>query len=401
MDFRCSDIFEIPLGCSPKLIAGADGLDNIVRWVYLAEALENSTGTLDWLAGGELVVLTGRSFTRNIPNMLVEFIEQSARKRISGVVINVGLYIDKIPTEVVDVAERLKIPLIEIPWETPLVSFIKGICDEIYERERVAKANCDLANILLFCNTPLPDSAQRMLTQYGFDRATIFNVAILSLDESKLLSEQERSDTLSLLSHKLHSSFLRKGIHVLPTLCGEELAIISPLSSEAFLKQLRNVLCETCRVGNTSLAIALGKSCNSIDQLSLAYHTAAQALKVHRYENREGITCFEEIGSYAILLDIRNRKTLVDYYDSLFSALIEYDKINQSTMMQTLDTYIGNNARLLRTAEALFIHENTLKYRLNRIKELISVDISSLQGQSEVILGFQIGRMLGQCAKDS
>jgi hypothetical protein len=48
------------------VLGGAEGLDRVVRWVYVAEAMDSILNTLNWLSGNELVIITGS----NIPAIL-------------------------------------------------------------------------------------------------------------------------------------------------------------------------------------------------------------------------------------------------------------------------------------------------------------------------------------------
>jgi len=62
--------------------------------------------------------------------------------------------------------------------------------------------------------------------------------------------------------------------------------------------------------------------------------------------------------------------------------------------MKTLETYISQQAKYLPTANKLFIHVNTLKYRLKKIEELIETEIRSVEGLSTIVLGLKIGQLL-------
>lgn len=56
-------------------------------------------------------------------------------------------------------------------------------------------------------------------------------------------------------------------------------------------------------------------------------------------------------------------------------ALSEYDAQNNTTLYETLRTYLAQNLNAVQTARALFIHRSTFFYRLDRIKSIIKVDL--------------------------
>ncbi len=55
--------------------------------------------------------------------------------------------------------------------------------------------------------------------------------------------------------------------------------------------------------------------------------------------------------------------------------LHRYDQKNGTELLRTLETYVGNNCNAVTAANALFIHRNTFYQRLNRIQEMLKLDL--------------------------
>jgi DNA-binding PucR family transcriptional regulator len=53
--------------------------------------------------------------------------------------------------------------------------------------------------------------------------------------------------------------------------------------------------------------------------------------------------------------------------------------------METLRTYLDSDLDVSRTAEALYVHPNTVRYRLRRISELTGLDAQSFSGLVELL----------------
>jgi DNA-binding PucR family transcriptional regulator len=70
--------------------------------------------------------------------------------------------------------------------------------------------------------------------------------------------------------------------------------------------------------------------------------------------------------------------------------LIEYDKTKKTEYTMSLYYFIINNLNMQRTSDILHIHYNTLKYRLQRIEEFHSLDLSSELIQLNLRLSFLI-----------
>ena len=74
--------------------------------------------------------------------------------------------------------------------------------------------------------------------------------------------------------------------------------------------------------------------------------------------------------------------------------LQEIDRENSSNYLETLFTYIRHSQDLSQTAQAMFVHYNTLRYRISRIVEFTDIDFSNartifLISISERILNIQ------------
>ena len=63
--------------------------------------------------------------------------------------------------------------------------------------------------------------------------------------------------------------------------------------------------------------------------------------------------------------------------------------------MKTIEAYLDNDGNVTPTAEQLFTHRHTVRYRLERVKELCGHDITSTEGREKLGLGLKAMRVLG------
>ena len=66
--------------------------------------------------------------------------------------------------------------------------------------------------------------------------------------------------------------------------------------------------------------------------------------------------------------------------------------------MRTIEAYLDNDGNVTPTAEQLFTHRHTIRYRLERVKELCGHDITSTEGREKLGLGLKAMRVLGIAA---
>jgi DNA-binding HxlR family transcriptional regulator len=74
--------------------------------------------------------------------------------------------------------------------------------------------------------------------------------------------------------------------------------------------------------------------------------------------------------------------------------LLEYDHRYRTQLMDTLEAYLDCNASISMAAERLFAHRHTVRYRLDRVRELTGLDVDSVTGREHLMLGLRARRIV-------
>ncbi|MGG1660388.1 PucR family transcriptional regulator [Brevibacillus sp. NRS-1366] len=130
MTITIREALQLPDMVQTRLIAGAGGLDNPIRWVTIVEVLEDAGR----LQEGEFLITTGFGLADN-PFRLTSFIPSLAKQKLSGVAIHTGFYLREIPESFIELANRHQLPLIEIPTEINFSTITKAILQPIVNRQ--------------------------------------------------------------------------------------------------------------------------------------------------------------------------------------------------------------------------------------------------------------------------
>lgn len=130
MTITIREALQLPDMVQTRLIAGAGGLDNPIRWVTIVEVLEDASR----LQEGEFLITTGFGLMENVER-LSSFIPMLARQKLSGVAIHTGFYMREIPESFLELADRHQLPLIEIPTEINFSTITKAILQPIVNRQ--------------------------------------------------------------------------------------------------------------------------------------------------------------------------------------------------------------------------------------------------------------------------
>lgn len=100
------------------------------------------------------------------------------------------------------------------------------------------------------------------------------------------------------------------------------------------------------------------------------YQQALQAMDLARRLRLYETVDFNGLGVYQLLTELEHLPAVQRFNQHMVGPLVQYDKEHGSNLIQTLDAYFDHHGNVSQTAEALYIHRNTLHYRLERIQEL-------------------------------
>src|SRR5690348_6178823 len=112
------------------LVGGAQGLDRQIEWVRVMETPE----TPSRLRQGELLLTTGFP-VKDDPAAQIELVDTVSRSGGSGVVVKLGRYIDEVPGEMIEEAERLALPLFTIGQQVPWTDLMEPMLERIINAE--------------------------------------------------------------------------------------------------------------------------------------------------------------------------------------------------------------------------------------------------------------------------
>jgi carbohydrate diacid regulator len=120
-----------------------------------------------------------------------------------------------------------------------------------------------------------------------------------------------------------------------------------------------------------NVKIAGSLSSFSFDRLHLAYKEAEKALFFgERLERERGIYLYQDYIYSEFLWGIEKEKV----EEFLKKSRIGEDLLKDEELMQTLNAFFRNNLNLSETARDLYIHRNTLVYRLDKVLKISGLD---------------------------
>jgi hypothetical protein len=118
--------------------------------------------------------------------------------------------------------------------------------------------------------------------------------------------------------------------------------------------------------------------------LDSARHAAAMA-ELDQSSHLSVVSSDEEI-SYARLLAAVPDEVRRMFASRVLGRLLEYDEAHEAGLFETLRTFLAQSGSWTRTADELFLHVNTVRYRITRVEELTGRDLSRLGDRVDLLL---------------
>lgn len=138
-----------------------------------------------------------------------------------------------------------------------------------------------------------------------------------------------------------------------------------------------------------------GREYKGYSQIVKSYREALHAVKVKKLFPREteGIHGYHQLGIYRYLLKLKQWEEEEGYCNERLERLRQYDRDNQTAMLDTLETFLDAAGKMNVTAQSLHIHINTLSYRLRRIEEIMQVDLENMNQRAALYLELKMSKI--------
>jgi sugar diacid utilization regulator len=193
----------------------------------------------------------------------------------------------------------------------------------------------------------------------------------------------------------------RAGADAHPVGEGAEVVAVVPAGEDAELSRAAGGLERELSDALAGFNLTVAYSRRSADPVDLyrAGKEALLAVNVGEAEGR-GLVPFEETGAYRLLLPAMSEdpSELERFYEETVAPLAAYDDQYETELVRTVETYLDNDGNVTQSAEQLFTHRHTVRYRLERVRELSGHDLSSTEGREKLSLGLKAMRVLGIAA---
>jgi len=180
---------------------------------------------------------------------------------------------------------------------------------------------------------------------------------------------------------------------------GDDVIVLLPASDDARAARAAEAIRGELLSGLAGHSVTIGRSrpCDDPAQLHRAAAEALLAVNVSEGDDEHAVLAFEQTGAYRLLLSAMadNPEELRRFYAETVEPLVLYDEQYETDLMLTVETFLEADGNVAGTAQRLFTHRHTVRYRLERVRELCGHDVGSSDGREKLSLGLKAMRVLG------
>lgn len=368
MFVHCKELMNIPSFKNIYLVAGEAGLDRKVSWVYILQ----TPSLEDWVHGGELM------FVLNNKN-LYKILEEAVSHQLAGVVVLKSEQNESnLNEEIIEYANKEKMPLFEMDYHIRLLDITRDISNYIIQKQKKIDYLDRFFYNLLFATKINKEDIDEYAMNLGCHHEHVCFIAVIKSEEESSKLEQIR---FSLQLYMEDPNIIFQTI-----LISNHVVILTIVTPE-YMNKTKKLLKSTFHILNEKnsemLYIGIGGTSKSLHNVRHSYYQAMKSLRLCTKDNN--IIDYHELGFSRLLLNITNEEYLEEYATSTLGKIIDHDKKNNTSFLETLEAYILYNGNISKTASHLFIHRNTCIYRMEKITELFDLDYDNPYVRADIL----------------
>lgn len=125
----------------------------------------------------------------------------------------------------------------------------------------------------------------------------------------------------------------------------------------------------------------------SLEQADRALALAARGV------GDDGVLRYRDAGVYRALGDLSDMRHARAFSDELLAGLVKADRERGTRLVSTLEAFFAHNGDLAKTARQMYLHPNTLRYRLRQVEKLTGLRLRNVGDLAQLYLAVQVARL--------
>lgn len=234
------------------------------------------------------------------------------------------------------------------------------------------------------------EDIQKKFTQLHLKMPAQYAVLVFQFEEEITRKIEENISYLITTSQKITN-------HFRVVMRNEVILIVSPHPSQPdekvfidfisfFISEMKN------RFSVEGIKGSSGTVYKNFEKAETSYQEALRVLQLkdHFPDELAEATHYHQLGIFKYFDAILEKERSSHYEHPAISMLEKYDQHNKTNLLASLEVFIQHDSNVHEAAKKMFIHTNTMSYRLKRIAEISQLDLKNTHEKMAVYLDLKI-----------
>lgn len=368
VNINIESVLQLPVMENHLILAGENGLSNIIHSITVHDNIPSPQDS-DISTFKNDIYITSLFFGKDNPKFIIDFVKHINSLDASAIFI-IDEFVNTIPDEAIAFCNENALPVILLDRKTPYSLIISSIMEYKIYVQQLKSIESNLRTLMSY-NTP--QSTKESIIKELNPNFSNHVQAIYCMKSEEFANADEKVPNIIGLINRLNqypscfAAEYRNGI----------LIIISKKNRSTLdFSRIEEELIEV--VNNAVLDYKFGISnILSLMELGTCISQAFMAANSDCFSNSDTAR-YKDLGISKLLIGAEGNPLFEDFYNETILPIKEYDQNNNTQLLQTMFVLAKNDMDFKKTSEAMFMHENTIRYRITKVKELLSYGVSDM-----------------------
>ncbi|MGM9532733.1 PucR family transcriptional regulator [Intestinibacter sp.] len=370
-----------------KLVAGYRGLDREIEGASILDyeyerSLSNKPIVTVFRRGD--FVLSSLIYAKDDPSLILESVKGLVSDGVGALAVK-NIYYDVLPDEVIEYANDMDFPIFMFDKKG---SYYEDIVTEIYDKNKEKNSmSFKEAKIGILLKEELDKSSVKNMAK-DFNISFKNNLFSICLKPKKYIEENNLSSIINTLNRDLeisHAAYRYHGaIFIVYTYEDRHRE-----KKDIDFSKLVGLAMSSLFVNLNDYYVGVSNFHKNIDELNMALKEAMYAMRVASIEEQNK-KYYYEIGVYKILMPSYSDSHMRSFYNETVGKIKQYDQKYNTELLDTSIAYIKSGGNIKETAKIINLHENTVRYRISKLKEIFGIKNSEFEFYEQLSLGIKL-----------
>ncbi len=372
------------------IVAGEAGIHNPISWMHMVEGVELT----QLMVGGELAFMTGIALKST--QDFIELVKAVYVSNAGGLIVNVGPYIPKIPQNVIDFCNIKKFPLFIMPWNVYLANVMHLIANEITSSEaKKMELVSSIKNAIYFHDRY--DMYIPIFERYNYDVEWVYSVAVIKAQKTNNLVPDE--EMMKRFQRHIENLIISQVSNCVIFTMRDQLILLFANYTQkevyGFMNKLSYDMTSFLNCEKLHTYIGIGRNTKSARCIYKTYNIAQKVVQYQYRQNKvNDVLSYQQMGISKIFISMDDYEIISEFYQDILEPLVNYDKTNNTDYVEFLEVFFENNVSVQATAEKLFLHRNSINYKVKKIEEILDCNLSDFKTRTELFIALSIRKLI-------